>query len=127
MGAVPEHLRSADERYWLEQAKIDEWIASLEAGETPRSRPITGEWSTVQEIAARHRCSPKTIRKRIHDGSLKAEALNPSAPARQRRWRVHRKAEEAWIKQKGQRVRETAARRAPKTKSGKSFKELVQR
>lgn len=123
MGAVPEHLQSSEERYWLEQAAIDDWIAKLEAGEMPPSTPITGEWSTVQEVATRHRCSVKTIRARIHDGTLKAvnHAPKGSAP-RQARWRIHRDVEEAWIRAKGENRRATTARKA---QTRRTFKDLI--
>ena len=118
---MPEHLRSAEESYWLEQAEIDEWIAKVEAGERPPSVPITGEWSTVKEVAVRHRCSAKTIRARIHDGSLKAVDHSPAGSGvRQRRYRIHRDAEVAWLEAKGQRRRGTA-----KAKAANTFKALV--
>jgi hypothetical protein len=126
-GDVPEHLRSADEQFWLEQAAIDGLIANAEAGEPPPSMPITGEWSTVAEVATRHRVKPKTIRARIHDGSLTAVDESPDGtPPRQRRYRIHRDAELAWIEAKGQRTRraERAKAAAP---GGRSFKELVAR
>jgi hypothetical protein len=54
------------------------------------------------EVAARHRLSEKTIRKRIYDDSLRAvDQSPPGAPARQRHYRIHREAEEAWIAAKG--------------------------
>jgi hypothetical protein len=122
---VPEHRRSAEEDTMLEEARIDRWIAAMEAGEPAPSVPITGEWSTVQEVAARHRCSAKTIRARIHDGSLKAVDQAPKgAGARQARYRIHREAEEVWIRSKGEKGRATAARRA---KAGSTFRELVQK
>ena len=102
-GDVPEHLRDSEESYWLEQAAIDDWIAKVEAGEPPPSVPITGEWSTVREVAARHRVKPKTIRARIHDGSLTAIDESPAGTAtRQRRYRIHRDAEIKLSKQRGE-------------------------
>jgi hypothetical protein len=121
IGKVPEHLRSPEESYWLEQAEIDAWIEKVEAGDRPASVPITGEWSTVQEVAARHRCSTKTIRARIHDGSLKAVDHSPAGSgSRQARYRIHRDAEVAWLEAKGERRRAAA-----KAKAGNTFRELV--
>jgi hypothetical protein len=123
IGKVPEHLRSAEESYWLEQAEIDEWIAKVEAGERPPSVPITGEWSTVKEVAARHRCSAKTVRARIHDGSLKAVDHAPAGSgSRQARYRIQRDAEIAWLEAKGERRRSATAAKA---KAQTTFKELV--
>jgi excisionase family DNA binding protein len=112
-------MQTAEERYWLEQAEVDEWILALEAGEPPPSVPISGEWSTVKEVAARHRLHPKTIRKAIHEKRLKATA---HGSGQQARYRIHRDAETAWIEGKGERKRATAARKA---KVGTTFKDLV--
>lgn len=124
IGAVPKHMRTAEEDALLEQAAVEDWIGALLAGETPPPAPIQGEWSTVQEVAARHRCATKTIRKAIHSGQLVAvnHAAKGSDP-RQSRYRIHRDAETAWIKSKGEQKRETVKRKA---QVRSTFKDLIQ-
>jgi hypothetical protein len=97
--------------------------SALEKGPVRVSVKPKHEWSTVQEVAARHSCSPKTIRKRIYDGSLKAVDISPAgSDVRQRRYRIHRDAEKAWMDAKGQKSRQTARKASP---TGRSFRDLV--
>jgi hypothetical protein len=83
----------------------DEWMRDLEIGETRPAVRLDREWSTMAEVAQRHRCSAKTIRKNRQDGTLKARCLNPDAPEKQRRYRVHRDDELAWSECKKRRDR----------------------
>jgi excisionase family DNA binding protein len=120
-------MRTAEEEALLEEGRIDQWIAGIEAGDDlSPSPPISGEWATVQEVAARHRVTAKTIRKHIHDGRLKAVDHAPAnADPRHRRYRIHRDDETAWIAAKGEKMRQQAVHAKPKTASGRSFKDLI--
>jgi hypothetical protein len=80
------------------------------------------EWSSVQQVAARHGVSAKTIRKRIYDGSLKAVDVAASSDPRQRRYRIHRDAEAAWVAAKAETT--PAARRRRKT-AARRFRDLI--
>jgi hypothetical protein len=80
-------------------------MRDLEIGETPAAVQLDREWSTMAEVAQRHGCSAKTIRRLRLDGVLKAHCLNPDAPELQRRYRVHRDDERAWIEGKKRRGR----------------------
>jgi hypothetical protein len=119
-GDLPDEMRTPEELYWLEQAILER----QERGELPASKPIEGEWSTVQEVAARHRLQPKTIRKYIHGGALKAIDISSSQDPRHRRYRIHRTDEEAWIAAKGQRTGSIRSRTNAKP-AGRSFRDLV--
>jgi hypothetical protein len=121
IGDVADWAQTLEEQALLEEAKIDAWLA--EGAEMPPVE-LANEWSTVQEVARRHRCSDKTIRKRIHEGSLKAIAHPDNAPARQQRYRVHRTAEEAWIAAKQQRTRVVGAK-AKQTQARRTFKSRI--
>ncbi len=122
-GAVPKSQQTDEERAMLEQAAVEDWIAALEAGEQPQEAPeVIGEWSTVQEVARRHKCAPKTIRARIADGSLKAVQHGPKgAGAKQLRYRIHRDDEAAWVAAKGEQKRSVAARKAAATDTFKAM------
>jgi hypothetical protein len=77
-------------------------MRELESGgmDSPAVVQTDREWSTMSEVAKRHHCSPKTIRKARLEGRLKAHCLNPDAPELQRRYRVHREDERAWLEGK---------------------------
>jgi hypothetical protein len=108
-----------DEDYWREQARIDEWIAAGEAGDQP-SLPISGEWATVREVAARHRKSEKTIRRYIAAGELKAQG------DKQHPYRIHRDDELAWINAQRGRTIEAKQRRSVAGKpAATTFRGLV--
>jgi hypothetical protein len=125
---VPEWARTQEEHDLIEMGRIDNWIRELEAGESPpEPNPIPAEWSSVPEVAARHGLSPKTIRKAIRDGRLKAVDQGGVDDPRARRYRIHRDAEGDWIADRGGRKRERAARSAVTSPTGKSFREMVQK
>lgn len=68
-------------------------IRELASGDefAPReAAPALREWSTVAEVAARHKLAPKTIRGYIRTGELAAHG-GPPQP-----YRVHRDDERAW-------------------------------
>lgn len=125
---VPYALGEAgiDRERLQEEAAEDQQMRSLELGEPAPSVAITGEYASVREVATRHRLSEKTIRKYIADGRLKAQAVNPNAPPKQRRWRVHRDDELAWIESKAAVTRTTAHKQTP-SKTGRSFRERVKK
>jgi hypothetical protein len=111
-----------DQEYWREQARIDEWIADGElAGRREQpSLPISGEWSTVREVAARHRKSEKTIRRYIAEGRLKAvgDKHHP--------YRIHKDHEIAWIKaQRGRTIDSKQKRAVAGKQPGTTFRGLV--
>jgi hypothetical protein len=117
-------MRDHEEDFWHEQVEIDAWLSKIEAGETVDHVPIKGDWSTVSEVATRHRCSPKTIRARIYDGSLKAVDHSPNGSnPRQRRYRIHRDAEEAWLRAKGEANRQMTTRKAA---ARSTFKDMIE-
>jgi hypothetical protein len=117
--AMPDEMRTPEERYWLEQAMLER----QERGELPESKPIKEEWSTVAEVAGRRRVKPKTVRKNIHDGSLEAIDISSGSDAKHRRNRIHRDAEKAWWEAKRKKARTPRSRtRKP---YGRSFGDLV--
>jgi hypothetical protein len=108
-----------------ELGREDRWLREIEAGETPPPVEIQREWSTVKQVAERHALAEKTIRKYIREGSLTAVAHPTSAPAKQRRWRVRRDDELAWIEGKAADLRRPAKRATPAPRARRTFRERV--
>jgi transposase-like protein len=121
---MPDWASGRDREREREEIREDEWQKALDGGEEPQSLNIQREWSTVKEVAQRHGCSEKTIRKHRRDGALKAHAINPDAPPRSRRYRVHRDDELAWAKAKAD-VRKPRNIRTPATPTKRLFRERV--
>jgi hypothetical protein len=95
---IPVLALGLDREREAEEVAEDRWMRELElGGEIPAAVQLDREWSTMEEVAQRHRCSAKTIRKHRLEGSLKANCINPDAPEKQRRYRVHRDDELAWV------------------------------
>jgi hypothetical protein len=124
---VPDWASGVDREREREEVREDEAQRALDAGEDPEPAvAIKREWSTVKEVAQRHGCSEKTIRKHRREGNLKARALNPDAPPRQRRYRIHRDDELAWVEARKADVRKpSSARRAAGTPGKRSFRERI--
>jgi hypothetical protein len=80
-------------------------LREIEAGETPPAVRIDREWSTMAEVAKRHGLAAKTVRQLRLDGALKAHCVNPDAPEKQRRYRIHRDDELTWVEAKKSRSR----------------------
>lgn len=123
MNWMPDWARDdPDQEYWQEQARIDAWIADGEAEERGevQAKPLEAEWSTVKEVAARHRKSEKTIRRYIAEGLLKAHG------DKHHPYRVHRDDEVAWINSARGRHIATRQRRAVKGKQPTTtFREMM--
>jgi hypothetical protein len=115
-----------DRERMQEEAAEHEFGRAVLAEEPAPSVAIAGEYASVREVATRHRLSEKTIRKYIADGRLKAQAVNPNVPPKQRRWRVHRDDELAWIESKNA-ITRTTAHKQSHSKTGRSFRERVKR
>jgi excisionase family DNA binding protein len=122
---IPDWASDVDQEVLDEIGREDQWLRDIEAGETPPPVRITRERSTVKEVAERHGLSDKTIRKYVHDGALKAEATNPDAPPKQRRWRIHRDDELAWIEARKADVRTAAKTRTNTSRPTRTFRERV--
>lgn len=124
--SVPSWALNIDQDQLDELGREDRWLREIEAGETPPAIPIDRDWSTVKQVAERHGCSEKTIRRARSEGTLKARAINPDAPPRQRRYRIHRDDELAWVEAKKAVVRPPAAPRTTAA-SRRTFRERIAR
>jgi hypothetical protein len=96
----PDWATGRDREREREEVREDQWLRTIEAGETPAVVTINQEWSTLAEVAKRHGCAAKTIRQHRLDGTLKAHCINPQAPEKSRRYRVHRDDELVWVEGK---------------------------
>lgn len=101
-------------------------VREIGTGDEFAPRPAAAalpEWSTVAEVAARHRCAPKTIRAEIRAGRL---AFRDGPP---RPYKIHRDAEREWIEQRQTGQRKTAAKtKTPKRGERRStFSDLARK
>lgn len=70
---MPEWARDEDSDDLAELRREDAEQRALDAGERPAAASLPlGEWSTTEQVAAHLRRSPKTIRRYIAEGRLKA-------------------------------------------------------
>jgi len=100
-------------------------LRELESGEvadTVDPTPAIPEWSTTAEVAARHKLSPKTIRKAIASGALKASG------SKHQPYRISRKAEQDWIASRREGgARQTRQRKGRKVASGTTFRDMARK
>jgi hypothetical protein len=98
------------------------WLDAQGPDAAPAADPSRAEWSTVGEVAARHRLSAKTVRRDIGAGRLQAHD-GPPKP-----YRIKREDEDLWAEaRRTPGARPRTPKSTPKRKPTTTFRDMVKK
>jgi excisionase family DNA binding protein len=105
---------------WLDEQQPQKG-PPIEDAHAPAATDDDSAWSTVAQVAERHRLSAKTVRAAVARGDLEAHRSGGRAP-----FRIHRDAEAAWVSaRKVPTPRRAHPRRARKGQPQRRFRDMV--